>query len=334
MYDLVKKSLFLMSPENAHDFAFFMGEKIQNSKFLFSQFQKNFSLKEVKPVEVFGLRFPNPVGLAAGFDKNGRIVPLLDQLGFGFVEVGTVTPLAQDGNPKPRLFRHPETHQILNRMGFNNYGMDSLAKNIEAHRANFKLKAPLGVNLGKNKLTATEDALSDYTKLASRLKNHGDYFVVNVSSPNTPGLRDLQESAFLLKTAEELKKILQKPLLVKLAADLENSDLDSLVMDINKSDFDGLILCNTTIDKSNSNWAKDLGPGGISGRVLRLRSREMLMLAKARSTKPIISVGGVDSADEVQWRLDKGASLVQIYSELIFQGPYFVQKLLNGLKSI
>ncbi|MAF92607.1 MAG: dihydroorotate dehydrogenase (quinone) [Bdellovibrionaceae bacterium] len=332
MYDLVKKSLFLMSPENAHDFAFFMGEKIQSSDFLFSKFKKSFPLKEIKPVELFGLKFPNPVGLAAGFDKNARIVPLLDQLGFGFVEVGTVTPLAQEGNPKPRLFRHPESHQILNRMGFNNYGMEALAKNIESHKKKYQLQSPLGVNLGKNKITSAEDALSDYVKLASGLKDHGDYFVVNVSSPNTPGLRDLQESAFLLKTAEELKKILQKPVLVKLAADLENSDLDSLVIDINKSDFDGLILCNTTIDKSNSSWAKDLGPGGISGRVLRLRSREMLMLAKARSTKPIISVGGVDSADEVQWRLDKGASLVQVYSELIFQGPYFVQSILQNLK--
>lgn len=321
-----------MQPETAHDFAMSVGQKIQNNGLLFDQFKKAFPLKEGRSKDLMGLHFPNPVGLAAGFDKNAKIVPLLDAIGFGFVEVGTVTPRAQGGNPKPRLFRDVESGSILNRMGFNNEGMESMAIRLKQIKEAHSLRSPLGINLGKNKDTNEENALDDYLMSAKHLKTFGDYFVVNVSSPNTPGLRNLQNSEFLLKTASQLKEVLEKPVLVKLAADLSNAELDSLLIDLNKSEFDGLILCNTSIDKSSSEWAKDLGAGGISGRVLRLRSREMLLLSRQRFTKPIISVGGVDSPEEVQWRLEKGADLVQVYSELIFSGPQFIQDILKSLQ--
>lgn len=323
-----------MSPENAHNFAFKVGEMIQNSGFMMNQFEKKYGTQKWNETEVFGLKFPNPVGLAAGFDKNARLIALLQNIGFGFVEVGTVTPKAQMGNPKPRLFRDVESHGILNRMGFNNDGAEEMAARLLDARNKFDIKVPVGINIGKNKNTPDELALDDYISLAKSMKDHGDYFVVNVSSPNTPGLRDLQNVEFLSQVASSLKSILGKPLLVKLAADLEDDYFIELMTGLSASEFDGLILCNTTIDKNLAPWAKDLGAGGLSGRLLRMRSREMLVLAKTYFKKPIISVGGVDSADEIKWRLDKGASLVQVYSELIFSGPSFINDCINELKKI
>lgn len=332
MIDSLRKSLFLLSPEKAHDFVFTLGEAILKTGFLKNSFSSSFPLCKWQEREFFGLHFPNPIGLAAGFDKNARILPLLEDIGFGFVEAGTITPEAQDGNPKPRLFRNVEQRSILNRMGFNNLGMNVIADNISDHKKKHSLKRPIGINIGKNKNTPEENAVDDYIKLAKKLKDVGDYFVVNVSSPNTPGLRDLQSEKFLLNCVDKIKPILNKPVLVKLAADLNNENLVSLLHALEDSQYDGIILCNTTIDRSHAPWAESLGPGGLSGSVLRIRSREMLLLAKKHYSKPIISVGGIDSSEEVAWRLENGASLVQVYSELIFQGPYFVQKLLKELK--
>lgn len=332
MYSLAKKIMFSMSPESAHNFAFRWGERIQNNSILFSMFKSNFPEHVWEPKEVFGLSFPNSIGLAAGFDKNAKIPALLESLGFGFIEIGTVTPLGQLGNPKPRLFRDVESHGILNRMGFNNEGSDKIKARLEQARTKFDIKIPVGVNIGKNKETSEEDALDDYIKCAKSLKEQGDYFVVNVSSPNTPGLRNLQNAEFLKKTAIKLKSILNKPLLVKLAADLEDDFLVDLLASLNESQFDGLILCNTSIDKSLAPWSEKLGTGGLSGKLLRMRSREMLVLARTHFKKPIISVGGIDSSDEVKWRLEKGADLVQVYSELIFSGPHFIQKMIKELK--
>jgi dihydroorotate dehydrogenase len=333
MIDSLRKSLFLLSPEKAHDFVFSVGDLILKSSFLKKKFEKSFPLKVWREKEVFGLHFPNPIGLAAGFDKNARILPLLEDIGFGFVETGTITPLAQEGNPKPRLFRNVEQRSILNRMGFNNLGMTAIASNIDQHRSTYSLKNPIGINIGKNKSTPEENAIDDYVQLASALKDSGDYFVVNVSSPNTPGLRNLQSEDFLIECIDKIKPILNKPVLVKLAADLTNEELISLLNVLEKSKFDGVILCNTTVDKSDAKWAEPLGPGGLSGKLLRIRSREMLLIAKKHFSKPIISVGGIDSSEEVLWRLDNGAALVQIYSELIFSGPMLLQNMLKDLKN-
>ena len=332
MFEALRKSLFWLPPEAAHNLAFSMAKLYLASPERLQKLRGKYAVNAMaKQTHVLGLDFRNPIGLAAGLDKNAELIALWESLGFGFIEVGTVTPKAQVGNPKPRLFRDRKSHSVLNRMGFNNAGMQAVQANIRGFRDRSGSAIPLGINLGKNKDTPQDQALKDYQILARHFCEDGDYFVVNVSSPNTPGLRDLQERDFLLAVASELKPVLQKPLFVKLAADLADDEYLILLDVISESLFDGVILCNTTQSRDNALWAKNLGPGGISGRPLRSRSREMLLLARGRYAKPIISVGGIDSADEVIYRLERGASLVQVYSEFIFSGPQWLSELFTTL---
>lgn len=278
--------------------------------------------------QLLGCVFPNPLGLAAGFDKDGRAVAGLERLGFGAIEVGTVTPRPQSGNPRPRLFRHRRAATLENAMGFNNAGAAALASRLERRRG---AGVPLGVNVGKNKTTPNEEAVQEYAGLVRRFDGLCDYFVVNVSSPNTPGLRDLQ-------TAESLAGILaaalaetSRPVLVKLSPDLDTAQAVELAVGAVESGAAGVILANTTIDYSLLPAARRVG--GLSGRVLRRRSRELLgaVAPKLFGRGLLVSVGGVDSGREVYRRLRAGAGLVQIYTALAYGGPGLVARMLAEL---
>ena len=262
-----------------------------------------------------GLRFKNKVGLAAGFDKNGKWIDELAALGFGFVEVGTVTPKAQDGNPKPRLFRLKKDQALVNRMGFNNEGIDALVENLK----NRKSDIIVGGNLGKNKLTDNDLALQDYLITFKALREWVDYFVVNVSSPNTPGLRDLQEKGPLLKillALQEENNMLNKPIFLKIAPDLTDSQLDDIVEIVETSKIAGIIATNTTISrdklKTSQNLVSKFGAGGLSGKPLRERSTEVIRYLRSKSKVDIIGVGGIYSPESAAEKFDAGAGLVQL----------------------
>ena len=277
---------------------------------------------------LLGTTFPNPVGLAAGFDKDGRAVRGLAALGFGFVEIGTVTPLAQPGNPRPRMFRHPKLGTLQNALGFNNRGMAAMVAALE------KLgppPVPLGINLGKNKATPSDRAIDDYEILLRGLERFAHYLVINLSSPNTPGLRDLQNESFLAELFRRAEGITRKPILVKISPDLPPaaaSELATASLDLGAA---GLIATNTTIDY-------DLVPGceprgGLSGRVLKGRSLATLeaIAPRVRDRGALISVGGIDSADEARRRLDAGADLVQFYTAMVFEGPGLPRRMAREL---
>ena len=280
---------------------------------------------------LFGREFPNPVGLAAGFDKDAVAVRALPALGFGFVEVGTVTPLPQAGNPRPRLFRHPAERSLQNALGFNNGGMEAMRRRL-ARLHPFAL--PLGVNLGKNKATPPERALADYETLIRGLHDLCDYLVVNLSSPNTPGLRDLQNEAFLRSVLGLAAGITTKPVLVKIAPDLTPEQAVALSETAVAAGAAGIIATNTTVDYSLLPGAK--GVGGLSGRVLREKSFEILeAVAKALFGRTVlISVGGIDSGAEAYRRLRAGASLVQIYTALIYEGPSLPRRINEELVAL
>ena len=334
MYRLLKPLLFRVPAEMAHEHAmtfFRLMQKVPG--FCSTLGWLNRSPEELKR-ELFGLTFPNPIGLAAGFDKDAKIIPLLSNAGFGFLEVGTVTPLPQPGNPKPRLFRFPQEEAILNRMGFNNAGADAMAVRLKKRRLRQHITTPIGINLGKNKITPEEDAPRDYALAFERLKDLGDYFVVNVSSPNTPGLRNLQSTKSLediLKAMKNVCDAIVPPILLKLAPDLENDEIITIAEAAADIGYAGIILTNTTLSREKVSKAIPFGAGGISGQPLRDRSREILQLAHKATSLPIISVGGINSTEETLWRLDHGASLVQIYSALIYQGPFLPRRIMRGL---
>ena len=276
---------------------------------------------------LLGTRFPNPVGLAAGFDKDALAISGFASLGFGFVEVGTVTPRPQAGNPRPRLFRHPHHASLQNAMGFNNRGLEALSGRLDQRtRGN-----PLGVNIGRNKDTEPERAEDDYQRVAAGLSGRCDYFVVNVSSPNTPGLRDLQERGRLRDLLTAVRAATKTPFLVKLSPDLDLEEAVVLATASVEAGAAGVVLTNTTIDYSR--LPGSAAPGGLSGRVLRDRSFEMLH-AVARELFGrclLISVGGIDSAEEAYRRLRHGASLVQLYTALVYRGPRLARTLNEGL---
>ncbi len=276
--------------------------------------------------KVMGLTFKNPVGLAAGFDKNGVWIDELACLGFGFVEIGTVTPVPQDGNPQPRLFRLKEDSALINRMGFNNQGLEAVVENLKKRKSDIIV----GGNLGKNKLTPNEDALSDYIKGYKALVAHVDYFVVNVSSPNTPGLRELQEKKPLMAILNALQienQLAQKPILLKIAPDLSNEQLDDIVEIVLETKIEGIIASNTTIDrgglKASTIEQEKIGAGGLSGKPLRSRSTEVIKYLNQKGAGKfiIIGVGGIETAADAQEKLDAGASLVQVYSGFVYEGP-------------
>ena len=296
------------------------------------------------PREVFGLRFPHPIGLAAGFDKNARAVPALAALGFGFVEIGTITQHAQPGNPRPRLFRLTSDQALINRMGFNNDGADAIARRLARQP---ETTVPLGISLGKSKVTPLEDAVADYLASLDRLYPWADYFAVNVSSPNTPGLRALQERARLdallaalqarLRERAEMEGERVKPLLVKVAPDLDETALDELVEVCLARGASGLIAVNTTISRDGLSDTVPATlrdePGGLSGRPLHARAVAVVSLLAKRTEGrlPIIGCGGVFTVDDAQRLLDAGASLLQLYTSFIYEGPGVARHLAHGL---
>lgn len=284
--------------------------------------------------EVFGLKFRNPVGLAAGFDKNAENLEVLGAFGFGFIEIGTVTPKPQSGNPKPRIFRLKQDQGLINRMGFNNDGVHVIAERLRQRHRNMIV----GGNIGKNKSTPNENAIQDYELCFKILYPVVDYFVVNVSSPNTPGLRELQEREPLTQLLTQLQKLNQstshrRPLLLKIAPDLTNAQLDDIVSIAQAVGLDGLIATNTTISReglsAKAQTISEIGEGGLSGRPLSKRSTEVIryLHQKSGGNIPIIGVGGIHSAEDALEKIRAGASLIQIYTGWIYEGPALVKKI-------
>ena len=334
MYKLLKPILFLLSPEKAHKITTKLLDitlKFPGGKLMVRSF---FDFQDPRlEREVFGIKFKNPVGLAAGFDKNAELIDNFSNLGFGFIEIGTLTPKGQPGNPQPRLFRLPDDQALINRMGFNNDGVEAAVKRLKERKSNILV----GGNIGKNKITPNEEALNDYLICFQKLYHHVDYFVVNVSSPNTPGLRDLQEKEPLKKLLKALqdankKKEKQKPILLKIAPDLTESQLDDIIEITNDLDLDGLIVSNTTIDRSNlktaTNMVEAIGAGGLSGRPVFTKSTNVLSyIRKQLPDVPIIAVGGIHSAKDAIEKIHAGADLIQIYTGLVYEGPALIKRI-------
>ncbi|WP_291098491.1 MULTISPECIES: quinone-dependent dihydroorotate dehydrogenase [unclassified Empedobacter] len=339
MYKQFKNILFQLQPEDAHHF---VTRNLKNyaafpgvGKLLDKFYQYNQPSLER---EVFGIKFKNPIGLAAGFDKNAEYIEELNHFGFGFIEIGTVTPKPQPGNDAPRMFRLVEDEAIINRMGFNNKGVDFAVSKIRElkNRENYII----GGNIGKNKLTPNEDAVDDYIKCFNALFDYVDYFVVNVSSPNTPGLRDLQEKEPLLYILNYLQQYNNqnekpKPILLKIAPDLTDSQLDDIIDIVLESKIAGVIATNTTISreglKSDPEIVKETG--GVSGKPLKNRSTEVIRYLSEKSNKafPIIGVGGIHTAEDAKEKLEAGASLLQVYTGFIYEGPAVVKNICKGL---
>ena len=338
MYQLLKTILFRFDPEKIHYFVTGALQSAQKVWGLPKLLKASFNLEHPSlEKEVFGLKFKNPVGLAAGFDKNGDYIAELSNFGFGFIEVGTVTPLPQPGNDKPRMFRLPKDEALINRMGFNNKGVDVLARKLE----NIKREGLIiGGNIGKNKNTPNEDAVKDYVKCFDRLFDVVDYFVVNVSSPNTPGLRELQEKEplkHILNTLQNknLKHGISRPILLKIAPDLTNEQLDDIVEIVQETKIAGVIATNTTISRENLASGESLKTemGGLSGKPLTSRSTEVIRYLSQKSNQsfPIIGVGGIHSAQDAQEKLNAGAALVQLYTGFVYEGPGLVKRILKAL---
>jgi dihydroorotate dehydrogenase len=277
--------------------------------------------------EVFGLKFKNPVGLAAGFDKNASLYQEFSNFGFGFIEIGTLTPKGQDGNPKKRLFRLKEDHAIINRMGFNNGGVEEAVSRLKKNKG-----VLIGGNIGKNKLTPNEEATSDYEICFDALFDYVDYFVVNVSSPNTPNLRALQDKEPLTQLLQTLEnknqsRPKQKPILLKIAPDLTDGQLLDIIAIMEETKIAGVIATNTTISREGLQSENKTETGGLSGKPLRQRSTEVIRFLSEKSNKafPIIGVGGIHSAEDAIEKLDAGASLIQLYTGFIYEGPALVK---------
>ena len=338
MYKLIKPLLFQFDPEIIHYVVTGALRRV-NRIWGVKSFLKNLYQLEDQQLarEVFGLKFKNPLGLAAGFDKNASMIEELAQFGFGFIEIGTVTPLPQPGNEKPRMFRLPQDDALINRMGFNNQGVDVVAARLkQADRKGLII----GGNIGKNKLTPNEDAVSDYIKCFDRLFDVVDYFVVNVSSPNTPGLRELQEKEplkHILNTLQQRnnKNQVSRPILLKIAPDLTNSQLDDIIEIVMETKIAGVIATNTTISRddllSSENLKKE--SGGLSGKPLTARSTEVIRYLSEHSNKSfvIIGVGGIHSPEDAIEKIKAGASLIQLYTGFIYEGPGLVKRILKGL---
>lgn len=334
---LLKPFFFLFNPESAHHLTlalFRTALAFPGLGYLIRRFYQ-FDHPNLRQ-ELFGLSFKNPIGLAAGFDKNGEHFQTMSALGFGFIEVGTVTPRPQVGNPKPRLFRLPHDEALINRMGFNNDGVDALVKNLQKPRPEGLI---IGGNIGKNKDTLNEQAVEDYTICFEKLFPYVDYFVVNVSSPNTPGLRALQDKeplTQLLQTLQDLnrQKPTPKPILLKIAPDLTDAQLDDIVEIVQTTGIAGVIATNTTISREGLKTNTEaIGAGGLSGQPMRARATEVIRYLREKSGDPlvIIGVGGIASEEDAIEKLAAGASLVQIYTGLIYEGPMLVKRINKGL---
>ncbi|MCF6234914.1 MAG: quinone-dependent dihydroorotate dehydrogenase [Gammaproteobacteria bacterium] len=332
LYPLIRPLLFKFDPETAHGLTFFaleLGGKLGLTQYT----------PDVKPVKVMGLEFPTPLGLAAGLDKNGTHINALAALGFGFLEIGTVTPRPQPGNPKPRLFRIPQAQAIINRMGFNNEGVDHLIANIKAA----KFKGVLGINIGKNVDTPIEKAADDYLIGLRKVYPYASYVAVNISSPNTANLRELQQADQIGGLLEKLKQeqlILNKehgryvPIVVKIAPDMSEDEIEAVAKALLSYEMDGVIATNTTLSRSGvENMANGDEQGGLSGAPLTQNSTETVkqLYACVGDKLPIIAAGGIMNSTDAQTKLDAGAKLVQIYSGLIYKGPELVKEITENL---
>ena len=361
---ILRPLLFRLDPETAHNLAMTTLARVSQNRFLLGLLprERESGLERT----VFGLKFPNPVGLAAGMDKNATALPAWEALGFGFVEAGTITAKAQPGNPKPRIFRLPERRALINRLGFNNDGADAVAVRLQRlQRSGRWPRIPVGLNLGKSKVTPVEDAAADYVYSFERLYALGDYFVLNVSSPNTPGLRTLQGREALdglLRAVQEKNAQLAvkgtaspfvespgqpargsqlstinsqlplKPVLVKIAPDLEFSQIEEILDLVKIHSLAGIIATNTTLDKSSlpERWRGE--QGGLSGVPLRKKSTQIVEFIAQRTSVPVIAAGGIFDARSAWEKIDAGAALVQIYTGFIYRGPGLVGELCRGLR--
>jgi len=328
-YESIKPLLFKLEPETAHHLAEFVLRLPNILQLPFNSFlNKHFVADSILNQELFGTTFYNPVGLGAGFDKNATMIRGIQALGFGFTEIGTLTPKPQPGNPKPRMFRHIQEQSLQNAMGFNNEGLLKAQKRLKKC---YPFTTPIGVNIGKNKLTPESEAIADYTVLIKALHELGDYLVINISSPNTPGLRDLQNEEFITALFSETKALTDKPILLKIAPDMDIKDAVALSTFAVEKGADGIIATNTTIDYSLVKDPKDIG--GLSGAVLTQKSFEIFdaIAAELFGKTTLISVGGIYTAEEAYRRIKAGASLVQIYSGLVFKGPDLIRDINLGL---
>lgn len=343
MYKLVRRILFLFPTEWVHYFSM-NTLKLLCSVPPFRSIIAGIFTPKPKPITTsFGLEFSNPVGLGAGFDKNARYLRELQSLGFGFVEIGTVTPLPQDGNEKPRLFRLPKDAALINRMGFNNDGVKTITARLKKWRENEKKSHfIIGGNIGKNKITPNEEAWKDYDICFRELHNYVDYFVVNVSSPNTPGLRELQEKESLGKILRHLQminngKAVAKPIFLKIAPDLTQDQIDDVIDLAMEIKLDGLVASNTTISRSGLQTEQatitSIGAGGLSGKPLQQRATEVVSYInkKTDGQLPIIASGGIFSADDAKEKLIAGATLVQVWTGFIYEGPKIVKNICSEL---
>ena len=339
IYRAVRPLLFLFKPEFIHATVFAILRMVFAIPGTRKIAKKLFVLQdESLIVEVKGLRFPNPIGLAAGFDKDAAAIDELSCFGFGFIEIGTVTPEPQEGNPKPRLFRLTKDKALINRMGFNNQGVKVVAERLQNRRSDIIV----GANIGKNKLTPNDEALYDYVKCFLSLADLVDYFTINVSSPNTPGLRQLQEQKYLpeiLKGICDLneKRTDHKVIFLKIAPDLTNEQLKEITDIVNESGIDGVVAANTTISrdnlKSNSRLINKCGEGGLSGSPVASRSTDIIALLSKQLNKDkiIMGVGGIMNAADALDKIEAGASMIQIYTGFIYEGPAVVKKMLKIL---
>ncbi len=338
MYPLIRKILFFVDAEKVHHWVMKRLSFAYSVGLLRSLLKACFVVKDAGLERtLWGITFPNPVGLAAGFDKDAKYTDPLACLGFGFVEIGTVTPLAQPGNPRPRLFRLPADKALINRMGFNNDGAEAAAARLKHRRE----RIIIGGNIGKNKDTPNENAGDDYEKCFRELYDSVDYFVVNVSSPNTPGLRALQDKEPLTDLLNRLQAINRqyhhKPILLKIAPDLTNEQLDDIIDIVRNTELAGIVATNTTISRdklaTEVGIINEMGAGGLSGLPLRQRATNVIRYIHTHSNAeiPIIASGGIFTAADAREKLDAGASLVQVYTGFIYEGPGIAKKICKGL---
>jgi len=348
MYNILRRILFFTPPEWAHYFSMNCMKLLCSIGFVRKLIALNFSAKDPRlKTTLFRLEFKNPVGLGAGFDKNAKYLRELETLGFGFVEIGTVTPLPQAGNDKPRLFRLPADKALINRMGFNNDGVKVIAERLKQWTIDNKQPATdnrliIGGNIGKNKITPNEDAWKDYEICFKELHHYVDYFVVNVSSPNTPGLRELQEKESLRKILRHLQminngKAISKPILLKIAPDLTQEQIDDVVDLAMEIQLDGLVCSNTTISRIGLITPKEeiekIGAGGLSGKPVKERSTSIVNYINQRTKGeiPVIASGGIFTPEDAKEKLNSGASLVQVWTGFIYEGPGIVKRICQAL---
>lgn len=334
MYKLVRSLLFLFDAEFIHEISTKLIKLYNYIPFVSKLLRKNYLISDkLLEKEVFGIKFPNPVGLAAGFDKNASFYNDFRNFGFGFIEIGTVTPLAQEGNPKKRIFRLSKDKALINRLGFNNYGIRRIKKNLDKKR-----NIIVGANIGKNSFTKNEEAYKDYLKCYNELYPYADYFAINISSPNTKGLREFHNKSLLEPLIEKItslnfRKPNPKPILLKISPDLSFNELDQIIEIVLDYKIDGIIATNTSISREGLISKNKDEAGGVSGKPINKRSNEIISYISKKSNKafPIIGVGGIMSAADAVEKIKSGADLVQLYTGFIYKGPSLIKKINNLL---